>query len=326
MVVAMLYTIAADVTPADERTTVFFRCGAIQVVAEIVCGPLAGLLMRRSEWLPCMFTVALMVLTTMFSFVFPETLGLHGPDKTVSTDGLAVGEDDVKLSTRMKALVVKGKAELHAVYRFVLGNLRVTFLLLSIVFVVLGKFVQILLLQYATKRYGWSWDDAAILLSIRSICTLLLLVVILPGAGSICINTFKMPPVAKDLWIARVSGIIQILGTLLVACSVDGYMLMGSLVVFAAGGGLVYVIRSLANALVEEHHIGVLNSLIGFMEMAGMLVAGPLLSMSLQKGFELGGAWQGLPFFVATLLFVLATLILWTFRIPQRHLEPVTLA
>jgi hypothetical protein len=92
---------------------------------------------------------------------------------------------------------------------------------------------------------------------------------------------------------------------------------MCSLVVFAAGGGMTALIRSLTNALVEEHHIGVLNSLIGFMEMAGLMVAGPILAKTLGLGFEWGGLWMGLPFMFSALLFAFSTAIVWTFRIPK---------
>lgn len=314
----------------------FFRCGSLQLVGEIISGPLAGFMMHTSEWLPILASLALTILTLILSFTFPETLGLNTHDKVKSaaadndhsadTSNATSATDDTKLSTKVGVILGKAKGDLVEVQKFVLGNLRVTFLLLSIVFVILGKFVQILLLQYATGRYGWSWDEAAILLSIRSISNLVLLVAILPAISWVCLNTLQMPGVAKDLWIARVSGVIQIAGALMVACSVNGSMLMVSLVVFAAGGGMSFVIRSLANALVEEHHVGIVNSLIGFMEMLGMMIAGPVLSASLRKGFELGGPWQGLPFLAASVLFGIATAIVWAFRIPHRHLGTVTLA
>jgi hypothetical protein len=88
---------------------------------------------------------------------------------------------------------------------------------------------------------------------------------------------------------------------------------------FAGGGGLVSLVRSLANALVEEHHIGLLNTLIGFVEYAGLMVAGPVLSKALSVGFELGEPWIGLPYLCAAALFIISCIILWAIQPPRTH-------
>jgi hypothetical protein len=212
-------------------------------------------------------------------------------------------------------------ADFQDMTTFVLGNLRVTVLLLSIVFAILGKFVEEMLLQYSSKRYGWSYDRASTLLAIRPASSMILLLLVLPGVSWLCVNKLKMVPVAKDLWIARVSSVFLTAGTLMVAAAVNGYFLMVSLVVMSMGSGLLSVVRSLANALVEEHHVGIVNSLIGFMEMVGLMIAGPVLSQSLRIGFELGGPWVGLPFLCGACLCAVSTAIVWSFRIPHRHMS-----
>lgn len=85
---------------------------------------------------------------------------------------------------------------------------------------------------------------------------------------------------------------------------------------FAGGSGFTSVVRSLLNALVEEDHIGTLNTLIAFMDMVFMMIAGPTLAKALGLGIDLGGPWIGLPFLFVALLFTLSTVILWAFRLP----------
>lgn len=72
------------------------------------------------------------------------------------------------------------------------------------------------------------------------------------------------------------------------------------------------------NSLVEAHHVGTLNSLIGFMENVGLMIAGPTLSEALRIGIDLGGPWIGLPFLCAALLFSVSTAVVWAFRMPGR--------
>jgi hypothetical protein len=77
-------------------------------------------------------------------------------------------------------------------------------------------------------------------------------------------------------------------------------------------------VRSLLNALVEEHHVGTVNSLIGFMEMIGVAAASPMIAESLKLGLKLGGPWVGLPFITAAVFFGVATVIVSMFRLPKR--------
>ncbi|OIW31379.1 MFS general substrate transporter [Coniochaeta ligniaria NRRL 30616] len=311
---AMMYTMAADVTPAAERAIVFMQVNAWFLVAEMISGPLASVLMHRSPWLAVAVGFILLIVSNIVALVFPETLDIQRQkDKQ---DAAAHGDQ-----TKIQRLWAICKKDVLEVYDFVLTNQRTTFLLLSLVFVVLGKFVLELLLQYATARYHWSWDKAAILVTIRSASTLLLLAAVLPAISWVCVHTFQMSSMAKDLWLSRISGIVQTLGALLVAFSVNGSMLMVSLVVFAGGGGLSALVRSLANALVEEHHVGICNSLVGFLEMVGIMIAGPILAKALKVGFAWGGPWMGLPFMVSAFLFGISTAIVWTFRIPKRRLS-----
>lgn len=79
------------------------------------------------------------------------------------------------------------------------------------------------------------------------------------------------------------------------------------------------LLRSLVSALVEPHHLGIANSLIGLMDAVGLMIAGPLFAEALKTGFDKGGTWVGLPFFCAALFFTVATLIVCVFRIPKER-------
>lgn len=304
------------------------QLSASELVGGMISGPLASILMHRSPWVAMVASFCLIAASNLVTLVLPETLDIQRREDAHDAAAAAAldadtGEAEESRRTKLQQLWTTCKGDVREVYDFVLKNQRTTFLLLSLVFIILGEVALQLLLQYATARYQWSWDKAAILVAIRSASTLLLLAVILPAISWLCVNKLKMTGVAKDLWLARISAVVQTLGGLLLAFSVNGAMFVGSLVVYAGGGGLTSLIRSLANALVEEHHVGILNSLVGFLEMVGIMVAGPLLAKSMELGLRWQGLWIGLPFMVSAFLFAISTLIVWTFRVPKLLLSDV---
>lgn len=334
MVVAMLYTFLADVVPVAERATVFFQVAAAYLVSATVAAPLAGVIMTVSDWITLIISLVMLVLGLLVGMIMPETVSLHGQRERTprrrtrvseeaddGNDGDDEADDNSDESQTTKRsftqiLMDKAREVLSDVKDFGLGNKRLAFLLLPIMFVVLGKFVQEMLLQYATKRYGWSWSRATLLLTIRGAASLATLLVVLPFASWFCLSRLGMSGVSKDIQLARLSAGVSVMGCLIIAAAVDGYVVAGGIIVLSLGAGISGLIRSLLNSLVEEHHMGIVNSLVGFMEMLGIMVAGPLLAQSLSTGMGLGGAWIGLPFLVSAVFMALVTTILCVFRPP----------
>lgn len=107
-------------------------------------------------------------------YFLPETLAIrqwhdaqagrllaHQP----SDDG--IDDDDGSLlhkekQGRARMALGAATAQVRDIWEFLVTNKRVAFLILPFVFVSLGKYVQELLLQYATKRYGWSWSEVCV--------------------------------------------------------------------------------------------------------------------------------------------------------------------
>jgi MFS family permease len=318
IVVAMLFTMIADVVPSDERTTVFFQLQAVFLGSQMIAGPIGGAMLIWDAWTPLLVALAILIFTNLMVLTFPETVHVH--DRKMPQ-----GEDygDHNDLPRMTRVWRKAREGVAGVWDFVLGNKSVSFLMLSLVFSLLGRYVGELLLQYSTDRYGWSWSLASMVLIIRNAGSLVTLLALLPVVSWYCVRRLGMEDMVKDLKLARLSGVTLVLGSLTIAGAVNGAIYSIGLVWFALGSGMGAMIRSLLNALVEEHHVGTVNSLIGFMEMVGMTLAGPLLAKSLSVGLDLGGAWVGLPFLAAGSLFVISTTILYIFRLPNERRSPV---
>ncbi|KAK3330670.1 major facilitator superfamily domain-containing protein [Apodospora peruviana] len=333
---AMLYTILADVVPVEDRSTVFFQVSATFLASQTMSAPLSGYLMLYGDWLPLLVGLALLIIGNILIFLLPETVHLHRKQKQ-GRRGLARQEDDDSTESELAEVEdpkvslfheirEKARGGLAEVGQFILGNKNIVFLMLSMVFVVLGRLAQEFLLQYATKRYHWSWSEASFMMTITGVTSMVTLLGLLPAASWFCVSYLGLPGTVKDLWLARLSGIIMILGCLIIASARDGRVLSLGLVFWAMGSGLAALIRAILNALVEEHHTGILNSLIGFTETVGVMVAAPVLASSLRKGIQLGGGWIGLPFFIAALFATVVTAVAWTYRVPRRarqgSLEP----
>lgn len=76
----------------------------------------------------------------------------------------------------------------------------------------------------------------------------------------------------------------------------------------ALGWGFYTTLRSVGSALVAETHVGLFNTTIALAEAVGSMIAGPLLAALLKAGMAWEGAWMGLPWMVATGLYLLAGL------------------
>ena len=162
--------------------------------------------------------------------------------------------------------------------------------------------------------------QAAYFLTLKSASFVVMLTVLLPAVSSFCLRVLGMSPLSKDLWLSRWSAAVLILADLAVALSYSPILFAAGLVLLSGGSGLVPLIRSLLNAQVEPHHVGILNTLLGFLDTLGVMIAAPVFSESLNKGIELGGPWIGLPFLAGAVISCFATGILWLYRIPP-HVE-----
>lgn len=168
---SMIYTMLADVLHVEEMAPVLFRFYSVFLLAELVSNPLGGFLVATSPWLTLFIGNVFMVLVIGSVYIFPETLSVRlwhdkragkAPSQRLAPlDG--DGGDELK-KTGMRAVLDDARAQLMEVWDFLIGNRRIVVLMLPLIFVTLGKYIQEMLLQYATKRFGWSWSEVCRLL------------------------------------------------------------------------------------------------------------------------------------------------------------------
>jgi len=160
---AMIYTIIADVTPQADRATCYFGLQAAFLVAELLGSPIGGLLLEHHAWTALLVGLGIAFLSGLTLLPMPETLDLikkvdeqNGETPGETADGEQPGKESVWQKTTR---VVRDSAV--DTWTFILGNKRVVLLMLPLMFYLVGRFVQELLLQYATKRYDISWSKVS---------------------------------------------------------------------------------------------------------------------------------------------------------------------
>lgn len=270
-------------------------------------GPIvsSGLMQITSPWVPYLISFGIMLLGAAVLLLIPETHSLRklGADKLKPTDD----ETTSVVRWHLGNGVAQLSESLDLLRRPALAVLLVTFLAPMPVSIGTSQF----LVQYISKRFGWSLANAGYLLSLRGSVNMLLLLVILPSLSTMLLlrATAKGGSgAAKDLVLARCSAVALTLGCLLMGSDRIG-VVVGGLVVNTLGAGQAAVSRSLAAYLISAHHTTKLHTLIGMIESLGSLFAGPALAAMLSAGMKHGGAWMGLPYLGLAAFLSLTTLI-----------------
>lgn len=153
-----------------NRATVYLQIGTVAFAAELVGAQVGGILTDMDPWLSMLVGFGFVVLACLGVFALPETM--HMKEKTtgiMDDDEPPSAEPDDVLSQAnegmSKSIFREGVAlmvsRMSDAVTFLYGNTHLMLLLFSLVFSVVGKFVQTLLLQYAANRYGLTWGQVS---------------------------------------------------------------------------------------------------------------------------------------------------------------------
>lgn len=328
----IVFAMLSDVSPEASRSTVFFYFGAAVLAGDLVFSSLAAFLMQHvSVWAPIQLSLALFVPVVPLCLTLPETLLKEDPTPTnvAGTENGAENDTTGPPASRTKTMrnaLSDTAASFTASTAFLFNGAdhQVGLLLTTLLTTTLGRHAQDILLQFTRGRYDWSWAQAGYLVSLKAFVVLLLLLVLLPAISTNYALTRWWPllagvrtPQQRDLWLARASCVILIVGCLVVGLAPTAASMITGLVVYCLGNGYNLVLRSLLAVLVEPAHRGTLFNAAGILESTGAIIAGPLLAAAYRAGLRLGGLWTGLPFFVAVALFGTALFVLATARLPS---------
>ena len=194
------------------------------------------------------------------------------------------------------------------------SNLRSSLKKRSVLLLLLGSFLAAplqlgtgpIFIQYYSKRYSKTIEEAGYMLAIRGGLTIIVVGVLLPALSKYIGN--RIPNFQRDLVLAQASA----------AFAGIGYFLLGGpeettisgLIILSLSTGLGPLGRSLISNLVEPTHTSQVFTIASIVEGIGSLPSGPFLAWLFSQSMRVGGFWVGLPFFFLACLGVLVLAVL----------------
>ncbi|KAM3558584.1 hypothetical protein MY1884_003922 [Beauveria asiatica] len=310
---AMIFALLSDAVHESKRSTTFFYVNATPIGSQVVGSLVASALIRMSVWVSAYCGALLAVLATLTAFFFSVDVSQGKPETAIGNE-----QEPQTLHGQLQQIS-------NAVMWFTRQDFLSISLLSTLLVTTLGRSAPDILLQYVTKRYGWTWADvsfifpftgsekrkqnanlaikSSLLLSIHWLITLILLTAVLPAVTQFLLQARGMPPQTTDLLLARVSVVASSVGAFVIGASVNVPLMTVGLGLFTLSYAYPMLARSLLASVVDKRHTDVMYTTISIFEALGSIIAGPLLSASFRQGLVWGTEWLGLPFLLAGALF-----------------------
>ena len=267
--------------------------------------------MSINPWLPYLIGLGISIVGTALALCIPETLELSKQNEQTDVnqaDAISESADEPIHRPALPSRLLSEFSKLRQSTTELSKNLNVILILVVFFVSYLGRQALMLILQFASKRYHWSIAEASYLMSLRGSVNLLVLLVLLPATSAFLESRPSFNAATKDKRLTQVSLFLLFCGFLLVFLAFRPVLIFIGLIVFALGSSFAVTARSLIAALVKKEALGTVFTAIAVVTSGGMLIAGPLLANTFRWGMCLGDFWMGLPFLVASLLYIVALL------------------
>ncbi|KAI0453475.1 MFS general substrate transporter [Xylaria acuta] len=309
MAIVVLYAIISDVNAPENRAMAYFFSSLAANLAVFVGPPLASHMMETwSPWVPMSLSLVVTTLAGVMILLVPETA--HNSKKPHGGDHNCLGVKDKRWRSAIASQFT------HVFYNSDLRSVlkKRPAVMLFLVFVLASPLptgLGPLFLQYYSKRFGKSIEDAGYMLAIRGGLTLIVVGALLPilskylsSSACLKISTFH-----RDLVLAQASAAFAGLGYFLLGGPNLAFLTSG-MVILAFSTGIGPLCRSLISNLVEPDQTSQVFTIVSIVEGIGFLPAGPFLAWAFSSSMRLGGLWLGLPFFFLGGIGFLALLVL----------------
>lgn len=254
----------------------------------------ASYLMVANPWIPIGISLIFLALSVGIMVFVPETLPpvKRSPDPDMYDDSSAYSAINSNIKEFKDQLLTAAQMLRQPSLCLVLF----AFLCLGPA----GISTSSMLIQYISKRFGWSMASAGYLLSIRSVGNIFVILIVLPGLSKLLMSGVLIRSLSaqdKDKILAQLSAFALTAGFVLLAAPNIG-IVIGGLFLKTFGAGLSSLCRSLAAAHIAKDNAAKLQTVISIITTVGVLVAAPTLAFLFSLGMKLGGLMMGLPYVV----------------------------
>ncbi|KGQ10443.1 DNA-directed RNA polymerases I, II, and III subuni t RPABC2 [Beauveria bassiana D1-5] len=288
---ALLYTIASDISSEAYRATAILYLGTAFHTATLLGGPVTYFAMRRGARFAFGLGIGFYVLVLALTSVIPETRS-DAAVRHARADALRDDADATKHAWwDIRPLVWDLVRQTRMVTRIIfLKNATLGILLFSTIFSSLGKAGDNLKQQYAAKRFGWTMAETSFLDSIKGTVSIILTAAILPAISQVLLAKFRLPPIIKDWWMAIGSLCMAVIGSACLTAAGSSGVFIASLVVQQLGGGYEFAFRSMTSEMVDSSHIAMLFTAHSVFQLASEAGAGPVLATVFRMGLDVGAS------------------------------------
>jgi MFS family permease len=305
---ALFMVIMTDVTPEASRANIFLYAHAALCATEFLGAPLGSVLMDRNPWTALGVSMLLLSLAIPLAVALPETLVKSRTNSTSTSSSSRRGSSiDQPLAATSISKVTSHLPSLG----FLLCDHRILFILFVSVSFIFGQACANLVLQYTSRRYGWSLSKAAYLSSVRAAIMILALLGLLPLSSHYLLKQRNYTARNKDALILRLSYIVVTVGLFVEGLAPNAPLFIMGCCIATVGMGASALIRSLLSTLVKQNEVGRLFAVMSLVWTAAMLVASPVVAKLSAVGVSNGGTWNGLPFLFSGVLFAVTTVAIW---------------
>ncbi|PQK17555.1 hypothetical protein BB8028_0008g00640 [Beauveria bassiana] len=311
-VMAMCYTMIADMCTPQQRTTSFSYIQAAVLVSEIISIPLGSAFVSTNPWIPILGSVGILAATLVIVLLF---LGRYFPSSPPKYESICGGDhhDDGNVSSNpiIQSVAATNLQKPASASTSVNGHwLSRDVLLMLVAFFCcqLSRQFSSVLLQFSSFKFSWNYAKASYLLPLRAGINLVVLFWVIPHLVRFFTKQRGLVQWQADKYVTLISGVCLAVGSVLIFLSSNPLGLVLGQTFIALGFSFTVTARSFLTAMVEPRFLSLLYSGVTSVTYAGLIVGGPVFSTALKWGLKLGGIWIGLPFLVAAVLFTVATL------------------
>ncbi|KAF3047816.1 hypothetical protein E8E11_006655 [Didymella keratinophila] len=319
-----------------QRASYFSYISSTSYVVSFMGPTLASITMSWSIWLPfsiniCLLACAIPTITLLpdahkSNVVSTETASLsRSVNGDVEEAGPLLAADSEYGSRRYAGAFEKPQGfvqeSIYAARKLVglvHGRRNFQVLLCSFFLTALASSDTKLLVQYISKRYGWTFAQTGFMLSAKAIVNFTLLAIVVPRLirKSMANAGAHGSEIRLNFLGAEASMLISVIGVLCVAIAFKFWMLLMALMIYALGSALPVFTTSLVKSqLVALGHSDTQDfSIVMLTKTLGSLVGAPLMASLWIKAIRLGGMGLGLPYFVSATIYVAAALVVARLR------------
>ncbi|KAG5656289.1 hypothetical protein KAF25_004565 [Fusarium avenaceum] len=157
-------------------------------------------------------------------------------------------------------------------------------------------------------QFDWRLDRSILIISLRSLVTLLTLCILLPVINYIWTRLSRTSVHRQNSILARVSSLLFFAGCLCMMMVTEEAFILAGLIISALGSGLPTLSRAILVGLTGEERVGMLFGMLAVCEIIGFLACETGMGALFAVGLK---TWMGMPFCFGLTMSLVITVTAW---------------